>query len=41
MGELILRLLMSSLPGSALRTLVELLGMPRDVNKCSHQSLAW
>ena len=34
------RLLISSLPGSALRTLVELLGKPRDVNKRS-QSLAW
>ena len=34
------RLLISSLPGSALRTLVELLGKPRDVNKHS-QSLAW
>ena len=45
MGKLInklpgLRLLISSLPGSALRTLVELLGKPRDVNKRS-QSLAW
>ena len=34
------RLLISSLPGSALRTHVESLGKPRDVNKCS-QSLAW
>ena len=34
------RLLISSLPGSALRTHVELLGRPWDVNKCS-QSLAW
>ena len=34
------RLLISSLPGSALRTHVEWLGKPRDVNKCS-QSLAW
>ena len=34
------RLLISSLPGSALRTLVESLGKPRDVNKCSG-SLAW
>ena len=34
------RLLISSLPGSALRTLVESLGKPRDVNKRS-QSLAW
>ena len=33
-------LLISSLPGKALRTLVESLGKPRDVNKCS-QSLAW
>ena len=33
-------LLISSLPGSALRTPVELLGKPRDVNKRS-QSLAW
>ena len=32
------RLLISSLPGSALRTHVELLGKPRDVNKRS-QSL--
>ena len=34
------RLLISSLPGSALRTHVESLGMPRDVNMRS-QSLAW
>ena len=34
------RLLISSLPGSALRTLVESLGKPRDVNNRS-QSLAW
>ena len=34
------RLLISSLPGSALKTLVEPLGKPRDVNKRS-QSLAW
>ena len=45
MGKLINRipgecLLISSLPGSALRTHVELLGKPRDVNKHS-QSLAW
>ena len=45
MGKLInripgLRLLISSLPGSALRTLAESLGKPRDVNKRS-QSLAW
>ena len=45
MGKLInripgLRLLISSLPGSALRTHVESLGKPRDVNKRS-QSLAW
>ena len=33
------RLLISSLPGSALRTLVESLGKPRDVKKRS-QSLA-
>ena len=33
------RLLISSLPGSALRTLVESLGKPRDVNKRS-QNLA-
>ena len=35
-----LRLLISSLPGSALRTHVESLRQPRDVNKPS-QSLAW
>ena len=35
-----LRLLISSLPGSALRMHVESLGKPRDVNKCA-QSLAW
>ena len=35
-----LGLLISSLPGSALRRHVESLGKPRDVNKCS-QSLAW
>ena len=45
MGELInriprSRLLISSLPGSALVTLVESLGKPRDVNKRS-QSLDW
>ena len=45
MGKLINRilgegLLISSLPGSALRTLVESLDKPRDVNKRS-QSLAW
>ena len=45
MGKLInripgLRLLISSLPGSALRTHVELLGKPHDVNKHS-LSLAW
>ena len=45
MGKLINRiigecLLISSLPGSALRTHVELLGKPRDVNKGS-QNLAW
>ena len=45
MGKLINRipgshLLISSLPGSALRTLVESLGKPGDVNKRS-QSLAW
>ena len=45
MGKLInripgLRILISSLPGSALRTHVESLGKPRDVNKRS-QSLAW
>ena len=34
------RLLISSLPGLALRTRVESLGKPRDVNKHS-QSLAW
>ena len=34
------RLLISSLPGSALRTHVESLGKPRDVTKRS-QSLAW
>ena len=39
MGELInripgSRLLISSLPGSALRGLVESLGKPRDVNTC-------
>ena len=34
------RLLISSLPGSALRTHVESLDKPRDVNKHS-QSLAW
>ena len=34
------RLLISSLPGSALRRHVEWLGKPGDVNKCS-QSLAW
>ena len=34
------RLLISSLPGLALRTHVESLGKPRDVNKRS-QSLAW
>ena len=34
------RLLISSLPGSALRMLVEWLGKPRDVNKHS-QNLAW
>ena len=33
-------LLISSLPGSALRTRVESLGKPRDVNMHS-QSLAW
>ena len=33
-------ILISSLPGSALRTHVESLGKPRDVNKRS-QSLAW
>ena len=45
MGELIDRipgslLWISSLPGLALRTHVESLGKPRDVNKRS-QSLAW
>ena len=45
MGKLINRilgecLLISSLPGSALRTHVELLAKPRDVNKHS-ESLAW
>ena len=45
MGKLINRipgscLLISSLPGSALRTHVESLGKPLDVNKHS-QSLAW
>ena len=34
------RLLISSLPGSALRTHVESLGKPRHVNK-HFQSLAW
>ena len=34
------RLLISSLPGSALRMHVESLGKPRDVNKHS-KSLAW
>ena len=34
------RLLISSLPGSALRTHVESLGKPRDVNMRS-QSLTW
>ena len=34
------RLLISSLPGSTLRTHVESLGKPRDVNNRS-QSLAW
>ena len=34
------RLLISSLPGSAMRTHVESLGKPRDVNMHS-QSLAW
>ena len=34
------RLFISSLPGLALRTHVELLGKPRNVNKRS-QSLAW
>ena len=45
MGKMINRipgshLLISSLPGSAFRTLVESLGKPRHVNKHS-QSLAW
>ena len=45
MGKLIKRipgsrLLISSLPGSALRMLVESLGKPHDVNEHS-QSLAW
>ena len=45
MGKLINRMpgsrqLISSLPGLALRMLVEWLGKPRDVNKHS-QSLAW
>ena len=45
MGKLIIRipgspLMVSSLPGSALRTHVESLGKPPDVNKRS-QSLAW
>ena len=45
MDDLIIRipclcLLISRLPGSALRTHVELLGKPCDVNKRS-QSLAW
>ena len=45
MGELInsipgLRLLISSLPGPALRMHVESLGKPRDVNRRS-QRLAW
>ena len=35
-----LRLLISCLPGSTLRTLIESLGKPRNVNKCS-QCLAW
>ena len=35
-----LHLLISSLPGSALRTHVESLGKPRDVNMRS-QSIAW
>ena len=33
------RLLISSLPGSALITLIELLGKPRGVNKCSQKVL--
>ena len=45
MGKMInripgLRILISTLPGLALRMLVESLGKPRDVNKRS-QSLAW
>ena len=45
MGKLVNRILgsrlfKSSLPGLALRTHVESLGKPRDVNKRS-QSLAW
>ena len=45
MGKLInripgLRLLISSVPGSALRMQVESLGKPREANKLS-QSLAW
>ena len=45
MGTLInripgLRILISSLPGLGLRTHVESLGKPRDVNKRS-QSIAW
>ena len=45
MGKLINRipgshLLVTSLPGSALKMLVESLGVTRDVNKC-FQSLAW
>ena len=35
-----LRLLISSLPGTALRTNVESLSKPRDVSKCS-RSHAW
>ena len=34
------RLLISNLPGSALKTHVQSLGKPGDVNMCS-QSLAW
>ena len=34
------RLLISSLPGSALRTLVESLGKPRDVNKRSQNMIS-
>ena len=34
------RILISSLPGSAVRKHVESLGKPRDINKLS-QSLAW